>query len=214
MADPQVALLPSAALVKTSALDRAAWNYQGGVLSAIQRKRFALAALLLGTGHGDLLEIGYGSGVFMPQLAQHCERLHGVDVHGHAGAVTHALAAEGVTARLEVAPAEHLPFDDDRFDAVVTVSSLEFVDDVERSVAEMARVLRPGGVAVVITPGYSPLVDLGLRVLSGERAEDTFQGRRQQVIPALVDHFRIERSRRFPAVGTWLYIALRCRPRP
>ena len=214
MADPQVALLPSASLVKTSALDQAAWNYQGGVLSAIQRKRFALAARLLGGGHGDLLEIGYGSGVFMPELAQHCDRLYGVDVHDHADAVAGALDAEGVVARLEMAPAEQLRFDDDRFDALVAVSSLEFVDDVEQSVTEMARVVRPDGVVVVITPGYSPIVDLGLRVLSGERAEDTFQGRRQEVIPALVDHFRVERSRRFPAVGTWLYTALRCRPRP
>jgi ubiquinone/menaquinone biosynthesis C-methylase UbiE len=138
MADPQVALLPSASLVKTSALDQAAWNYQGGVLSAIQRKRFALAARLLGGGHGDLLEIGYGSGVFMPELAQHCDRLFGVDVHDHADAVAGALYAEGVVARLEMAPAEQLPFDDDRFDALVAVSSLEFVDDVEQSVAEMA----------------------------------------------------------------------------
>jgi len=213
MADPSVALLPRASLVKTSDLDQAAWIYQGGVLSAIQRKRFALATQLLGSGHGELLEIGYGSGVFMPELSKRCERLYGVDVHDHTGSVADALAAQGVTVRLETAPAERLPFDDDSLDAIVTVSSLEFVDDVECAVAEMARVLRPTGVAVVVTPGHSPVLDLGLRLLSGERAEDTFQGRRQRVIPALVDHFRVQRSVRFPAVGTWLYTALRVQPR-
>jgi ubiquinone/menaquinone biosynthesis C-methylase UbiE len=159
------------------------------------------------------LEIGYGSGVFMPELAQHCDKLYGVDVHDRAGAVADALAAEGVTVRLEVAAAEHLPFDDDSIDAVVAVSSLEFVDDVDRAVSEMARVLRPGGVAVVITPGHSPIVDLGLRLLSGERAEDTFQGRRQRVIPVLLDNFHVERALRYPTVGTWLYSALRCESR-
>jgi SAM-dependent methyltransferase len=213
MADPQVALLPRASLVKTSALDQAAWNFVGGMLSAIRRKRFALATRLLGAGHGDLLEIGYGSGVFMPELAARCDRLYGVDVHDHTGAVTNALAAAGVTARLEVAPAERLPFADDRFDAVVAVSSLEFVDDVAQAVAEMAWVLRPGGVAVVVTPGYSPMVDLGLRVLSGERAEDTFQRRRQLVVSALMGNFRVERSLRYPVIGTWLYTALRCQRR-
>jgi SAM-dependent methyltransferase len=213
MADHSVALLPRASLVKTSDLDQAAWIYEGGVLSAIQRKRFALATQLLGSGHGDLLEIGYGSGVFMPELASRCERLYGVDVHDHTRSVTDALAAEGVAVRLETAAAEHLPFADDSLDAIVTVSSLEFVDDVERAVAEMARVLRPTGVAVVVTPGHSAVLDVGLRLLSGERAEDTFQGRRQLVIPALVDNFRVQRSVRFPAVGTWLYTALLCRPR-
>jgi ubiquinone/menaquinone biosynthesis C-methylase UbiE len=201
-----VALLPYEALVKTSALDQAAWCYSAGILSYLQRKRFTLAAELLGTKYGSLLEVGYGSGIFLPTLAGRCERLCGVDVHPNAQAVTEKLAGCGVRAELVRAPAEELPYDDAAFDAVVSVSALEFVDDIDQACRELARVLRPGGVGVFITPGFSSVLDLGLFVLTGERAEDTFLGRRQGVLPALDRHFRIVRAVHFPRVARlWLY---------
>jgi SAM-dependent methyltransferase len=91
------------------------------------------------------------------------------------------------------------------------VSALEFVPDVNAVCREMARVLRPDGVAVVVTPGYHPVLDVALRLMTGERAEDTFQGRRQLVIPAMRKQFTIERTVRFPG-PLWLYSALRGRP--
>lgn len=45
-----------------------------------------------------------------------------------------------------------LPFPDGSFGAVLSVQALEHVPDPERAVAEAARVLEPGGVAVFVTP--------------------------------------------------------------
>ena len=207
-----VRLLPGDVLIRTNDLDQARWNYRSGPLGYVQRKRFALAADLVGRGHDALLEIGYGSGIFMPELVGRCRRLYGADRHGEPDAVTAVLRAQGVPADLVTADAADLPFPDETFDAVVVISSLEFVPDVDAVAKEMTRVLRPSGVAVVVTPGFHPALDLALRVLTGERAEDTFQGRRQLVIPALEKHFTVEQAVRFPAFGpTWLYSALRCR---
>ena len=41
--------------------------------------------------------------------------------------------------------AEQLPFDDDTFDAVVAVNSLDHVDDITQTASEILRVLRPDG---------------------------------------------------------------------
>ena len=52
--------------------------------------------------------------------------------------------------RLEVAPAEALPFPDDSFDAATVAFGLRNVPDRQRGLREMRRVLKPGGRAVIL----------------------------------------------------------------
>lgn len=54
-------------------------------------------------------------------------------------------AAERLDVRFEVADAEALPYEDARFDAVLSTFGVMFTPDQERAAAEMARVCRPGG---------------------------------------------------------------------
>jgi ubiquinone/menaquinone biosynthesis C-methylase UbiE len=145
-----------------------------------------------------LLEVGYGSGVFAPELARHADNLFGADVHRNGAAVTATLAVHGIPARLATASAGALPYRDGSFDTVVTVSTLEFVPDVPAAVAELVRVTRRGGRLIIVTPGQSALLDLGLRVLTRERAEDTFEGRRSLVVPAVERSARILEVRTLP----------------
>ena len=59
-----------------------------------------------------------------------------------------------------VSPAESLPFPDARFDVVVSFQTLEHIADPPRAIAEMHRVLKPGGIALVSTPAtaaYHPV---------------------------------------------------------
>jgi len=192
-------LLPRDALVKTNPLDQADWNFRP-VLGWVQRLRLrCVASVLEGAPHAArLLEVGYGSGIFMPELARFADARFGADVHP-AGAAVHAtLARHGAPAELLRAGAGALPYRTGAFDTVVTVSTLEFVPDVDAAVAELVRVTATGGRLVVVTPGQSALLDLGLRVLSGERAEDTFQGRRALVMPAIERHARILDIRSLP----------------
>jgi len=53
--------------------------------------------------------------------------------------------AEGHHVRFQEADAEHLPFADDSFDAVLSTFGVMFTPDQSRAAAEMARVTRPGG---------------------------------------------------------------------
>jgi SAM-dependent methyltransferase len=62
--------------------------------------------------------------------------------------------------------AETIPFPDGSFDRVVSQFAVMFFDDREAALAEMARVVRPGGTVAVATwaaaesPGYAALIDL------------------------------------------------------
>lgn len=181
-----VRLLPRDELIKTNDLDQADWNYRP-VLGWVSQLRWrAVVALLEDRRRGGrLLEVGYGSGVFLPELDRHADETHAVDIHRAASDVRSTLIRHGVDARLAVGSAMALPYRDAAFDTVVAVSTLEFVPDVEQSVAELVRVTKPDGTTVIVTPGRSWLLDTGLRLLTGHRGEDTFEGRRGTIVPAL-----------------------------
>ena len=189
-----LSLLPADVLVKTGDVDHADWNHKP-VIGTIQKMRYRLVqSLLAGSKFNRLLEVGYGSGVFLPELSKRTKELFGIDIHRHSDKVSDILRQRGVDARLSTASMTGMPFDNDYFDCVVTVSSLEFVDDVRAASREVSRVLSPEGVFVVITPGRSAIVDLGLKVLTGEDANKDFGRRRELILPALKEMFRVEES--------------------
>jgi SAM-dependent methyltransferase len=191
-------LLPPESLLKTGEVDHADWNHRP-IIGVIQRLRYRLALALLGNStFGRLLEVGYGSGVFMPELAARCNELYGIDIHSKGSEVEEVLRRHGVRAQLSTASVTKLPFKDKYFDCVVTVSSLEFVDDIESACHEVGRVLAPGGVFVVITPGHSLLVDWGLKILTGEDAGKDFGQRREAIVPALRREFVVEQVKLRP----------------
>jgi SAM-dependent methyltransferase len=194
-------LLPRDALVKTNPLDQGDWNFRP-VLGWVQRLRLRCVASVLATAPraARLLEVGYGSGIFMPELSRRADTRFGADVHDAGAAVRTKLAAHGAPAELLRASAGALPYGTGAFDTVVTVSTLEFVPDVDAAVAELVRVTARDGRLVIVTPGQSALLDLGLRVLSGERAEDSFEGRRALVVPAVERRARILEVRALPPV--------------
>lgn len=204
-------LLPPSALIATSEVDHADWNYRP-LLGRLQRRRFRLLlSLLADEPYGRLLEIGYGSGVLMPELARRCEGLFGVDPHDRHEEVGRVLARHGVTADLRSASVAELPFADGFFDAAVAVSSLEYVEELDRACGEIARVLAPGGHLVVVAPGESALLDLALRLTTGESAEENYGDRRGKLLRTLRRRFRVDREREFPDLPVLpkVYTALR-----
>ena len=197
-------LLARDKLIRTGPVDYADWNYRP-VLGSIQRLRFSLALSLLPKRSTRLLEIGYGSGVFMPALASIATEVYGIDPHEKTADVLSAFEDTGIRPKLFQAPAEALPFDNDMFDGVVAVSSLEFVSDLDKTCGEIKRVLKPTGVFVVVTPGHSPVLDFGLKILTGNSAKRDFGGRRQAIIPTLLNHFVLDRRRTAPPLGGSLF---------
>jgi len=65
-------------------------------------------------------------------------------------------AGAGGSARSVPGDALELPFPDRHFDRVVAAEILEHIPDDEMAMAELARVLRPGGTAAVTVPRYLP----------------------------------------------------------
>jgi SAM-dependent methyltransferase len=101
---------------------------------------------LLVEARGAVLEIGAGTGLNLRHYPAGLEELVLAEPgEPMADRIDLSRAPEGVPARLVRAPAEQLPFADGSFDTVVSTLVLCTVSDPARAVAEVARVLRPGG---------------------------------------------------------------------
>lgn len=99
---------------------------------------------------GDVLEVAIGTGLNLPHYPPGI-RLTGVDLSPAMLAAAGKRAAElGRTIALTEAAAERLPYDDATFDTVVCTLSLCSVVDEQAAIAEMHRVLRPGGRLVLL----------------------------------------------------------------
>ncbi|HEV2592705.1 MAG TPA: class I SAM-dependent methyltransferase [Gaiellaceae bacterium] len=114
-------------------------------LAAAERRGLARErARLLGTLHGRILEIGAGTGLNVPHYPP--------DVHVVYTEPDPHMAARLRRRGVEVveAGAEALPFADASFDFVVSTLVLCTVPDVPATLAEVRRVLEPGGELVLI----------------------------------------------------------------
>jgi ubiquinone/menaquinone biosynthesis C-methylase UbiE len=115
-------------------------------LAVLQRS--ALAALELRAGD-RLLDVGCGTGAAVRAAAAVAERAVGVDQSAAMIARGRELAAGLANLELLQADAEALPFDAGAFSAVLCTTSLHHYLHADRAVAEMARVLAPGGRVVI-----------------------------------------------------------------
>lgn len=201
-------LLPKDWLIPTSRIDHGDWAYRPPQCYAV-RERFRLIASLLPAHVTSILEVGFGSGIFMPELAARCRALCGVDVHDRVYEVQARLAEYGVRAHLVREDAAHTSFADSSFDVIVAVSALEFIQDIHGAAREFARLLKPNGRLLAVMPQTSSLLDLALRVMTGEHAQRDYGNRREAVVPALMRHFEQIRKRRFLLV----YTAYELKPR-
>jgi SAM-dependent methyltransferase len=94
-----------------------------------------------------VLDVGCGVGMYTAAFQRETPHVFGVEVERE-----RALEARGRSAGVSQAVGEHLPFPDATFDVVFSHEVLEHVADDRACVAEMVRVVRPGGRVVVFVP--------------------------------------------------------------
>jgi 2-polyprenyl-6-hydroxyphenyl methylase / 3-demethylubiquinone-9 3-methyltransferase len=94
----------------------------------------------------DVLDLGCAGGFMAEAMARRGARVSGIDPAAGAINAARAHAAKGgLQIAYDVGVGESLPYPDRAFDAVVCVDVLEHVADLDLVLAQVARVLRPGG---------------------------------------------------------------------
>ncbi len=118
-----------------------------------------------------VVDLGCGGGFMAEAMAKRGARVVGVDPATEAlAAARHHAAEEGLAIDYREGVGEVLPLDDASFDVVVSCDALEHVSDLAQVVAEVHRVLKPGGLFLFDTINRNALsrfvvVTMGERVL-------------------------------------------------
>jgi ubiquinone/menaquinone biosynthesis C-methylase UbiE len=101
---------------------------------------------LVARARGRVLEIGAGTGLNIEHYPSSLDRLVLTEPSvPMASRLKERLAADSLNAEVVIAPAENLPVEDGSFDTVVGTLVLCTVPDPEGALAEIRRVLAPGG---------------------------------------------------------------------
>jgi ubiquinone/menaquinone biosynthesis C-methylase UbiE len=117
---------------------------------------------------GDVLEIGVGTGLNLPFYPEGV-RLTGIDLSPATLEIAAARARElGREVDLREGDAQALALEDGRFDTAVSTLTMCSIPDYRRALAEVHRVLRPGGRFLLLehVRSTNPLVRAGQRLLN------------------------------------------------
>jgi ubiquinone/menaquinone biosynthesis C-methylase UbiE len=101
-----------------------------------------------------VLAIGFGPGVGVAELARRAASVGGVDP-SRAMVTLARRRNRSAGVRLERGTADRIPWPDNSFDGAVAVNSIMLWRPLDDSVAEVARVLRPGALLVTLTHDWA-----------------------------------------------------------
>ena len=112
---------------------------------------------LVPKAEGRVLEIGVGSGLNLPFYSDRASHIVGLDPSFELLAMARDVAKRSaVPVSFLNGSAEAIPLPDKSIDTVVTTWTLCSIPEVERALAEVRRILRPGGAFLFVEHGLAP----------------------------------------------------------
>lgn len=128
-------------LMDWSMSDRILSNYREDVLSEVS---------------GNILEIGFGTGLNLPHYPKRVKKITTVDINpGMNSLAQKRIEESSIQVDNKVLNGEHLPMNDHSFDSVVSTWTLCSIAKVDQALKEIHRVLKPGGTFFFIEHGLS-----------------------------------------------------------
>ena len=125
------------------------WSMRGPNFQKERKTALAPAA-------GEVLEIGFGTGLNLPHYPEGVTSLTAVEPENMlVNRVERRIAAARMPVKRETLSAEGLPFEDKRFDCVVSTWTLCTIPDLNAALKEAGRVLKPGGKFIFLEHGRS-----------------------------------------------------------
>ena len=126
----------------------------------VAQREATLRSLALAAGE-RVLDIGCGPGYLAASMGAAVGpqgHVEGVDGSESMLALARSRCAGQPWVEFQLGDATSLPFDDHAFDVAVSTQVLEYVAEIDTALAQIHRVLRPGGRAIIVDTDWDSLV--------------------------------------------------------
>jgi 2-polyprenyl-3-methyl-5-hydroxy-6-metoxy-1,4-benzoquinol methylase len=110
-------------------------------------------------GGERVLDVGCGNGIYFEKIQQQKLELDyiGLDLL-ESMLQNHPLKHEG--GKLTLSDAQDMPFEEDSFDLVMANHMLHHIEDMDKAISEIRRILKPGGLLVIATNSMNTMPEL------------------------------------------------------
>jgi SAM-dependent methyltransferase len=160
------------------------------------RRLEALLALSAAPARERVLDFGGGNGILAPTLARLYREVVCVDLRTEL--VDELRRADGLAnVRTLSGDIFSLSLPADHFDAIIAADVLEHILDLPRLVAELRRILQPGGELLVSAPSENRFYEFGRRVFGYTKPDDHYH-EASYIEETVARELRLARKRFFP----------------
>ena len=172
-------------------------------------KRFKMVLSLIGDKKYDnFLDIGFGSGIFLPELASHSKQLTAIDVHPHVEIIKDIINSKNIPANLIKANVNEIPFPDNSFDGILCLSVLEFIKDIPTAIKEIKRVAKPEAKIIIGAPVLNSLTDFCYKIIKYKKYADSLhKSDHRTIIKNIKNNLLIKKMKTYPGFLP-LYLSL------
>jgi len=193
-------------IIKTSDSESGPARYcsKNPLVRKIYLDRLQIAVDLLRDDYGRLLEAGFGNGMLFPTYNKLAQETYGIDIHGKEKEIAALFKGD-----FRYGSIYEIPFPDNHFDCVISLSVIEHLEDMDKALSEIGRVAQPDGDIIIGFPTDNLLIKLWFYYKKSPALKEHINGPKR-ILEKIRKHLEVREVKKLKLLGITFYTAIKC----
>lgn len=194
--------LPPKGILEPNNSDDSFYHHYRPLVGVFFRERARRAFSLLTPPYESILELGYGSGIILSNLAALGKKISGIDLNSDPERVELNLKKIGVAAHLIRGDIRNpINYSDESFDLVVALSIIEHIkeNDLKPVIDRVFRLLKPGGDFLIGMPQVSCFMEKMFSLIGYKKIKEHHFTSHRKFLEKAINRFKFIKFANFPS---------------